>query len=205
MSHSWHLLDSKGNYFQEGLGVIPSIHFLKSIWDDKHFIWTEGEKIKVALQDPAPACVKYSVGCLWEFVCGSACACLPVCTAHTHTHTLHCVRVCARVDVQIVCHSFQRQFSKHTMSDIGWLLYNLTGLSTEVDCGMSHWLYISLVCCSVDPYIGGEATWSPQSIAAGLWSFHQVQREGPYTSLLGPGLTFSKERWWRSSSFLMRN
>ena len=58
------------------------------------------------------------------------------------------------------------------MSDIGWLLYNLTGLCTEAGCGMSHWLHISLVCCSADPYIGGEATWSPpESIPAGLWSF----------------------------------
>lgn len=58
---------------------------------------------------------------------------------------------------------------KHTLLDgycIIWL-----GLCTAAGCGMSHWLHISLVCCSADPYIGGKATWRPQSIAAALWSF----------------------------------
>lgn len=60
-----------------------------------------------------------------------------------------------------VCPSSRRQFLKCSPSDIGWLLYNLTGLCTEAGCAMSHWLHISLVCCCADPYIGGGATWRP--------------------------------------------
>lgn len=36
-----------------------------------------------------------------------------------------------------VCPS-RRQFLKCALSDIGWLLYNLTGLCTEAGCAMSH-------------------------------------------------------------------
>ncbi len=144
-------------------------------------VWVVCEGSARFLHMRAHPCVPFSL-CAFQSVFTSVCWCV------------HCV-----------CHSSGRQFLKHAMSDIGWLLYNLTGLCTEAGCGMSHWLYISLVCCSADPYIGGEATWSPQSIAAGLWSFRQVWSEGLPTSPLGPGLTFSKERWWRSSSFLMRN
>lgn len=135
---------------------------------------------------------------LWEFCRGP----------HVYAHPcLPCV--CLKVYFTCVCvcvyPSSRRQFLKCTLSDIGWLLYNLTGLCTEAGCAMSHWLHISLVCCSADPYIGVEATWRPQSIAAALWSFRRVRSEGLHTCPLGLSLTFSKERWWRSSSFLMRN
>lgn len=37
-----------------------------------------------------------------------------------------------------LCPSSRRQFLKHGLSDIGWLLHNLTGLCTEAGCAMSH-------------------------------------------------------------------
>lgn len=76
--------------------------------------------------------------CVWV-VCESLRGFAHVCTS-LYTVQLVCVPKCIYLCVctVCVCHSSGRQFQKHTMSDIGWLLYNLTGLCTEAGCGMSH-------------------------------------------------------------------
>lgn len=119
-SHSWRLLDSKGERFQEGLGFITCMFFffsfLQSIWDDKHFIWTEGEekkkKIKAALQDPPVVCACLSV---WKIVCGLFVSFFftHVCTS-VYTVRLarapKCIYLCASVCARVcVCVSFFRK------------------------------------------------------------------------------------------------
>lgn len=64
--------------------------------------------------------------CMHIFVCDSACAPSKVCL-------LVCADLCALCVIIP-----EGSFKKHTVSDIGWQLYNLTGLCTEASCGMSH-------------------------------------------------------------------
>lgn len=60
-------------------------------------------------------CVSTSLFGLCVFESSPACVCVFVCVS-----------------------SSRRQFLKCALSDIGWLLYNLTGLCTEAGCAMSH-------------------------------------------------------------------
>lgn len=54
-----------------------------------------------------------------------------LCVFESVFHLHVCLCVC-------VCPSSRRHFLKRALSDIGWLLYNLTGLCAEAGCAMSH-------------------------------------------------------------------
>lgn len=108
------------------------------------------KKSKVALQDSVVVCV-------WE--------CARFCT-RIHIGFSLCAVTCVSWCVILPEGSF-----KNTLCQILDDYCIIWRVRAEGGCGMSHWLHISLVCCIAGPYIGGEATWSPQSIAAALWSF----------------------------------